>query len=142
VIATLRGPQSITARSTLQSPFRTVVARLRSGAPCAVPCRRATADDNGVSTARDTQEAARALPHELIYEQAMRRIATLSEAWRDAVEGVVGPAPATLPAVPAARSGTLPAVITPIGLGMDADTEAQAVAARVEAPRWRRSLVS
>jgi hypothetical protein len=117
--------------------------------------------------ARDTQQAPGVEAHELIYEQAMRRIAALSETWQQAVDRVGARAAVPAPAAPldpapldpaaldpaqldpapperapvepvATDTGTVPAVIRSIG----ATETAELVAARAEAPRWRRSLVS
>jgi hypothetical protein len=103
--------------------------------------------------------------HEVIYEQALRRIAALDETWQEAVRGVAVPAEPAVPEAPAAvatvavvvppapRLGqaaapalpplprppvTATAEITAIAAG---DTE-EAVLARAAAPRWRRSLAS
>ena len=100
-------------------------------------------------------------PHEVIYEQAMRRIAALDETWQEAVRGAAVPAavvpaepavvarpvltvvpppvlgPAALPTVPPPSRRPLPvtAEITAIG-----PETTEAVIARAGAPRWRRSL--
>jgi len=70
-------------------------------------------------------------PHELMFEQAMARIATLAAAWTESRDGLVNAGAATAPA--AATT-----VIIPL---QDAGT-ADALTARSEAPRWRRSLAS
>jgi hypothetical protein len=72
-------------------------------------------------------------PHEVLFEQAMARIATLTEAWNEIRDRLGAPAPAP---APAPESGTTELVLVP-GTGPD-----DVLAARSEAPRWRRSLVS
>ena len=103
--------------------------------------------------------------HEVIYEQALRRIAALDETWQEAVRGVAVPAEPAVVAVPAAVALPAPApeptprvgpvavpVLPPLprapvtetaeitAIGAQ-DTE-DAVLARAAAPRWRRSLAS
>ena len=114
----------------------------------------------GAAVTRDA--AAAPEQHEVIYEQALRRIAALDETWQEAVRGVAVPAEPAAPETPAAVATVVPpaprvgpaavpalpslprapvtatAEITAIAAG---DTE-EAVLARAAAPRWRRSLAS
>jgi hypothetical protein len=80
--------------------------------------------------------AAAAEPHEVIYEQAMRRLAALDDTWRQAVRGVTA---AVRPAVPALPPLPRPPMTVPAEVTAGADT-AEAVVARSASPRWRRSL--
>lgn len=108
-------------------------------------------------------------PHEVIYEQALRRIAELDGTWQEAVRGVAVPAvdvpvpvvvvsaPAVVvsaPAVVAPAPDLGPAVVRRLPplprepLTVTAEITAiaggpetaEAVVARAAAPRWRRSL--
>jgi hypothetical protein len=69
--------------------------------------------------------------HEALFEQAMGRIATLTEVWNELRDGLVAPAP-----VPVPDGGATVLVAAPATAATDVLT------ARSEAPRWRRSLVS
>jgi hypothetical protein len=100
-------------------------------------------------------------PHEVIYEQAMRSIAALDETWQEAVRGAAVPAaaapaapavvappvltvvpppvlgPAAVPAVPPPPRRPVPVTAEITAIGPDT---MEAVIARADAPRWRRSL--
>ena len=98
-------------------------------------------------------------PHEVIYEQALRRIAALDETWQEAVRDVAVPAPAAVAAVVAPPApAVVPAVVVPAPVpprpplprrpitataeitAIAGPDTAEAVTARAAAPRWRRSL--
>jgi hypothetical protein len=97
-------------------------------------------------------------PYEVIYEQAMRRIAALDETWQEAVRDVGSPAPAAVvtdaappaadvrpvaPALPPLPPRPRPAVVATAEITAITGPEtAEAVSARAAAPRWRRSLAS
>jgi hypothetical protein len=68
-------------------------------------------------------------PHEALFEQAMARIATLTEVWGAIRDGLVAPA-----RVPSSDGGVTELVLAAAPATVDALT------ARSEAPRWRRSL--
>jgi hypothetical protein len=70
--------------------------------------------------------------HELMFEAAMARIATLTAAWTESRDGLVNAATAPAPA-------TAPTVAIPVP---EPRTEDALLLARTEAPRWRRSLAS
>jgi hypothetical protein len=70
-------------------------------------------------------------PHELMFEQAMARIATLAAAWTESRDGLVN-----------AGAATAPAAATTVVLPLQDSGTADALSARSEAPRWRRSLAS